>query len=479
MAVTVDQIVSSGLAAPHLLGHKLTGGRYRLYPHVCYIGREIAKAVAKGDSRLIINLGPRWGKSELISYWTPAWFETMWPHKRVMIGCNSNPLASLYGGRVRNLFNEHPSLGVEVCDDSSAKAQWLTSRGGGMKAIGVDEAAFGFGADLFIIDDPYATWADAQSPTTRKGVLDWYTATAESRLEPNATVIVLHHRLHPNDLTNALTTGPDGERWKVISLPSLALENDPMGRKPGESLCEERYSAAQLRAKQKSMRGMFEPMHQQNALALAAGGAYSRFGPHNIDNTVAFRPDLPLHLSVDFNIAPGMHVMLGQFDPIADQAWTIDEIHASRMSVEGACAELPRRLSALDARPTKIEVFGDPAGSSKWAGTGQSQYDILAKGLQPLGIETAFRVANSHPPVVDRVNTFNYTLKDIDTTVRYRVHPRCERLIRDLAAVQLDAKGGIDKSDPDLTHASDGEGYRIHELRGFGSFKQPDAPFIF
>lgn len=472
--------IRTGLAAPHLLGNILSGGRYKVFPHVCHVGREIARTVQAQNGRLVINMGPGTGKSELISYWTPLWFQARYPGRRVIIGSASSPLATTFGGRVRNAIEEHSQLGLKLTGDTTAKDEWITTCGGGMKAVGVEKAVIGFRCHLFIIDDPYGLWSDAQSPTYRKNVADWYSATVSNRLEPGGSVIILHHRMHPQDLTNYVLTGEDGSRWKHISLPSLALENDPLGRKPGEAICPERFNEVQLEAARKEMRWSFEPMHQQNPLAMAASGAYSRFGQHNIDHHAAFTASLPLHVSVDFNISPGMHMVLGHFDPAHDQAWAFDEIHGSRMSVEGACAELGRRVGILPAPPSKIVVYGDPAGSSKWAGTGQSQYDILAKGLQPIGVPIEFRAAAGHPPVVDRVNTFNYTLRDIDGTVRYRVHPRCERLIRDFVSVQLDAKGGIDKSDQDLTHASDAEGYRIHELRGFGGkMNLPKGQFFY
>ena len=478
--MSLSPLEVASLSAPHILANRLTQGRFQMYPHVCHLGRLLAHALTTKDSRTIINMGPRWGKSELISYATPIWFLANNPSQRVIIGCNSNPLAEMYGGRVRNTLNHTPWLNVQVSDDSRAKGQWVTNQGGGMKAVGVEQGVYVFGPHLFIVDDPYATWADAQSHTTRKAVHEWFQGTVESRLEPGAKVIVLHHRLHPQDLTHSLTTGPDGDRWKVIALPSLALENDPMGRKPGESLCEARYSAMQLTAKRRSMQGMFEPMHQQNPMAMVAGGAYSHFGPHNLDNAVAFNPRLPMDISVDFNIVPGMHVELGQYDPITDEAWDFDEIHGPRMNINGACAELCRRIKDMPIKPSAIRVFGDAAGNARSVATSQTQYDTLLKGLEPTGIQLQLKYPNSNPPVVARVTTVNYSLRDIDGTIHYRIHPRCERLIRDLTNVQLDSKGGIDKSDPDLTHASDASGYRIHELRGFGGpSKLPQGQFIY
>ena len=480
MTVTTKQLIDSGLVAPHLFAWNHSQGRYKLWRHIEYIGCVIARELAKGDARLIINLGPGSGKSELISFWTPAWFLGKHPDRRVILGTNTSDLADLYGGRVRNLFDENPVLNVTVADDTHSKAEWKTSKGGGMKSVGIGKALIGFRGHLLIIDDPYSTWADAQSPATRKAVAEWYRGTASNRLEPGGSVIVLHHRMHPNDLTDTLMKGEDGERWKVISLPSLAMENDALGRKPGEALCPERYDAAKLQAIRQEMQGMFHPMHQQDPMQMVAGGAYSHFGQHNTLDCPGFNPNLPLDISVDFNIVPGMHIILGQFDPITDQAWDYDEIHGQRMNINGACAELCRRIQAMPIKPSSIRVFGDAAGNARSVATSQTQYDTLLKGLEPTGIKLQLRYPASNPPVVARITTVNYSLRDIDGTIHYRIHPRCERLIRDYTNVQLDSKGGIDKSEPDLTHASDAAGYRIHELRGFGGpSKMPQGKFIY
>ncbi len=481
MNATALEVARLGLSAPDLLAYCTVGPeRFQRYRHIRYIGWEIARAVARGNARLLINMGPRHGKSELLSLWTPVWFQTVYPHRRVLLAANTSPLAADFGSRVRNTFTENPKLGVQLIEDTTAKAHWKTKHGGGMKAVGVGESVLGFGGDLAIVDDPYTTWADAQSPTVRKQVYDWFQGTFMSRLEPNASVIVLHHRMHPQDLTHQLVTGEDGSRWKHICLPSIAGDNDPLGRKPGEALCPERYDEDALHALRRSMQAKFEVMHQQNPTVLSVGGAYHRFSPANVSADCQYTPALPLDLSIDFNISPGMYLALGQNDPLADQVWDFDEIFSPRLSVDGAMVELARRIDRMPVKPSAIHVYGDAAGVSKWAGTGQSQYDLLCSGLDRMGIPYRLRVPNANPPIVDRVMTANFSMKDIDGHIRYRCHPRCERLIRDWANVQVDPRkdgGGIDKSDPELTHASDAVTYRLYRLRGQPTIDLPIGQF--
>ena len=471
-------MIAQGLAAPHVMANKLTRHDpepYRMFRHIKYLGKIIADTISTPNSRLIVNMGPRMGKSELISRWTPAWFLALDPSKRVLIATNTGDLARMYGGKVRDVLSEHASLGVKITSDTSAKDDWETDVGGGMRAVGVEQSVMGRGANLLIIDDPYASWAEGQSGATRRKVLEWYQATANSRLEPGASVIILHHRMHTDDLTGKLLAGEDGKIWRQVSLPSIAGPNDPMGREPGEALCPERFSATELEAKRIAMQWSFDALHQQQPRKVKAGAAYSHFSAEpyptgNVDHTIELRPDLPLQISVDFNINPGMHVYLGQFDPIADALTCTHEIHGPGMSVQMAMAALDRLIASLPHKWKEVEIYGDSA-NPRAITTGVTGYQIIVEALARMGLESSMRVPKNHPAVVDRLNVMNYALRDANGpdghgAVRYRVHPRCERLIRDFASVQMDSKGAIDKSDLDLTHGSDAEGYRVWRLRG-------------
>lgn len=54
-------------------------------------------------------------------------------------------------------------------------------------------------------------------------------------------------RWHTDDLVGRLLASENSGLWRVVNFPALAEENDPLGRQPGEALCEEWYSADRLR----------------------------------------------------------------------------------------------------------------------------------------------------------------------------------------------------------------------------------------
>ena len=65
---------------------------------------KIFEDIADGKKkRVIVNIAPRHGKSELISYLAPAWFLGKHPAKKVIMASHTADLAVNFGRRVRNL----------------------------------------------------------------------------------------------------------------------------------------------------------------------------------------------------------------------------------------------------------------------------------------------------------------------------------------------------------------------------------------
>ena len=300
---------------------------------------------------------------------------------------------------VRNELNTNPLLRTKVSDDSAAKDEWETTAGGGMKCVGVGTGVTGFGADLLLIDDPYPSWSKAWSASYRAEVEQWYDGTANNRLEPGASVIVLHHRMHPKDLTHYLLS--KDEQWDHVSLPSIAKPGDPMGRKEGEALCPERYDSERLvRVKRATPSTIFDAMHQQNPTSVGPGAAYHGFSDKNL---VACQPilGLPLHISIDFNRTPNMHALIGQYDPRADKFFVYAELTESRRVIDTAaelCAWLRLRGGWAKAGFTELHIFGDASGNTKSTQTGAADYSVLHRqgSARPLYPAAGARVQPAH-----------------------------------------------------------------------------------
>ena len=210
------------------------------------------------------------------------------------------------------------------------------------------------------------------------------------------------------------------------------------------------------------------------AMSLSGNRVYTSFSDVNIDESLEYNKRMPLQLSLDFNIDPGMNGTIGQFDHINNVFTTLHEIHEKRMDVIGLMTEFARMYHQIGGPEfPEIEIFGDPTGANAWAGTGESCYQIVKQTLEEFKIfNYRLLVKSKNPPVVDRINAVNLALRSIKGETNYKIHPRCQVLIRDYRELRRDKKGAIDKGNQELSHMSDAEGYRIEYLRPFGNIKR-------
>lgn len=267
-AVAVDRATAAQLASDQAWKVKLwnyayyaSGGNWRPYRALKYIADTVQAAIRRGGGRIIINIPPRHGKSELISHWLPNWYLDWWPHKNVILTSYGEKLAADYCRKVRDEFKNNPLTWTEIGNKDSAN-DWRTTAGGGMRAAGVGGPIIGFGGHLFLIDDPHKSRAEAFSTTVRTKIIDWFLADVYSRLEPMATVALIMQRWHEKDLTGYLTNEHEDD-WTVIRLPALAEDDDLLGREPGEALIPERYDVPVLEATKRAVgsvtwAGMFQ-----------------------------------------------------------------------------------------------------------------------------------------------------------------------------------------------------------------------------
>ena len=158
---------------------------------------SLFEAVARGEKkRIIVNIAPRHGKSELISYLAPAWFLGNFPQKKVIMASHTADLAVDFGRKVRNLVSEDtyktvfPSVSLQ--QDSKSASRWGTSHKGEYFAIGVGGALAGRGADLFIIDDPHSEQEAKQGKAeVFRPAWEWFQSGPLQRLMPGGAIIVV------------------------------------------------------------------------------------------------------------------------------------------------------------------------------------------------------------------------------------------------------------------------------------------------
>ena len=221
------------------------------------------EAIARGEiDRLALFLPPGSAKSTYGSVLFPPWYLARRPDAAIIAASHTAELAERWGRKVRNLIAEHSlELGISVAGDNKAAGRWETSAGGEYFAAGVGGAIAGRRADLAVIDDPVRSREDADSKKVRDAQWDWYKFDLLTRLKPGAAIVLIQTRWHEDDLAGRILS-EEGDRWRVISLPMEAEDNDPLGRRPGDPLWPEWFTD-QMRSDAKRDPRVWSALYQQ------------------------------------------------------------------------------------------------------------------------------------------------------------------------------------------------------------------------
>jgi len=243
--------------------------------------------------RLVVEMPPRHGKSELVSRWFPAWYLGRNPLHRVILTSYAAEYARTWGRRARDVLREHGErlFGVRVKHATEAANDWELEGGdGGEVTAGVGGPITGRGADAFISDDATKNAEEAASPVIQERNAEWWDSTASTRLEPDAIALIMATRWHQRDLTGhvlakqAQQLAPDGDRdgdvedefWFVLKLPALALPGDVLGRAPDQALWPARYPERRLRRIKENIGSYyFGALYQQDPTP-SEGGLFPR-----------------------------------------------------------------------------------------------------------------------------------------------------------------------------------------------------------
>ena len=209
---------------------------------------DALERVSRGETtRLMLLLPPGSAKSTYASKLFPAWWLTQHPESAIIAACHTARLAEHFGRGVKGLLDEHAiRLGIRLRGDARAAGRFTTERGGEYFGIGVHGAVTGRRADLALIDDPIASFADAESFSAREHLWDWFRSELVTRLKPGGRVVLVMTRWHSDDIAGRLI---ERGEWTVLRLPALADENDLLAREPGAALWPEWEDSTALQAK--------------------------------------------------------------------------------------------------------------------------------------------------------------------------------------------------------------------------------------
>lgn len=241
--------------------------------------------------RLIINIAPRYGKTEIAVKSLISHGLALNPSAKFIHLSYADDLALDNSETVKDLIQTEAYQqlfpAVQIKKDAKAKNKWYTTANGGVLARAAGGQVTGFGAgqvdeeedfenwlndieqtgisDLerklqfggaIIIDDPVKP-EDADSDTAREKVNSRFDSTIRNRVNSrNTPIIVIMQRLHPNDLSGYLQREGEQDKWEVIELPCIKSD--------GTALWPFKHTIDELKAMKQANEIVFERQFMQN-----------------------------------------------------------------------------------------------------------------------------------------------------------------------------------------------------------------------
>ena len=246
------------------------------YAWLKYVRDQLARVTRGELKRLAISVPPQHGKTTAITERYPLWRMLREPGIRVGIGSYNQWYANKIAHRTRRIARR---LGLQF--DSNRAEEWDLVNGSSYVARGVGAGISGIPLDLFVIDDPFRGRKDADSETVQERVYEWYMDDVVQRLQKDAALVLIMTRWNPGDLIGRIQESAEAHAWEFVRLPAVAETQaerdqvaartyqplglpDPIGRKPGQALCPERYPIEALESRRLAQGVGFESTNQQN-----------------------------------------------------------------------------------------------------------------------------------------------------------------------------------------------------------------------
>jgi len=164
--------------------------------------------------RVLINWPPRYAKSSIATKLFPAYFLARDPTRDSLISAYNQDLSEDFGVACRD-YLLHPftkqafsaefrKTPFEIDPTAKSKSHIRSISGGNTVFTGVGGTVTGRPANLLIIDDPVKSRREADSPSQRNHVWNYYIAALLTRKQPfdghPAIEVVILTRWHPDDL---------------------------------------------------------------------------------------------------------------------------------------------------------------------------------------------------------------------------------------------------------------------------------------
>src|SRR6185437_13959018 len=157
-------------------------------PQKCHrvMGAGLEEVEAGRYRRLMIDIMPRVGKTTLASKMYPAFYVGRHPERSIIVATYNETFAEDLGRGCRDVIMSpayrqvFPDLRIKK--KSAAVNRVETTAGGVIFFVGRGSAVTGRGAHTILLDDPIKDRKEADSPTIRDGMWNWFNQVLKSRV---------------------------------------------------------------------------------------------------------------------------------------------------------------------------------------------------------------------------------------------------------------------------------------------------------
>lgn len=268
------------------------GKRFVVGKHHRMICDKLNDVLTGKTRRLIINIAPRYSKSELVSRNFIAMGLAINPAAKFIHLSYSGDLALGNSVAVKDIVKSEDYqrlFGVEIAVGTDTKSQWNTTKGGGLYATSSLGQVTGFGAGAIenegeawqfggaiVIDDPIKP-VDALSDNNREVVNLHFETTIRNRVNSrNTPIIIIMQRLHEHDLCGYLME-LEPDEWEVLSVPCISYNED--GEE--EALWPFKHTIEELHKIESANQFVFDTQYMQNPKPLE-GLMYSKLRTYEV-----------------------------------------------------------------------------------------------------------------------------------------------------------------------------------------------------
>ena len=383
------------------------GYTWQRAPHHRKICDALMRVFRGECKRLIINIPPRYSKTELAVVMFIAWALGHVPDAEFIHTSYSSTLAANNSASVRSLLQHeaYQEIFAGTTLAGEARAHWTTTAGGVMYATGAGGTITGFGAGkhrpgfggAIIIDDPHKA-DEARSEVIRNGVIDWFQNTLESRKNsPETPIVLIMQRLHEKDLAGWLLGGGNGESWEHLCLSAWQEDGTP--------LWPEKHSADDLVRMETAAPYTFAGQYRQRPSPLD-GGVFKPGRMQTVDAVPAGKIDWCRGWDLGSTAGGGDFTAGAKLGRLPDGRFIIGGMERDQLGPDDR-DELMRNTAARDGAQVRIGMPQDPGQA------GKTQVLVLTRMLAGYQVksspETGDKVTRAEP-LASQVNVGNVLL---------------------------------------------------------------------